>query len=355
MEEMKTILVVDDDKVLLLDAKRKLQDSYKVVGVPSGKLALEYLKSHTPDLILLDVMMPDMDGFELLDTIKSGSRTKKIPVIFLTADTTEQTEIKCLECGAIDFLAKPIVAPIMHVRVKHALMLADYANKLESQVENQIHRISVMQNDVLSSLANLIESRDLSTGGHVKRTAQYVAYLLKRMIEDQLYSTELCPNYIANVIHAAPLHDIGKIMVSDIILNKPGKFTSEEYEEMKKHSAEGRRLILANMDNLAENDFVTVAANMAGYHHERWNGNGYPEKLSGKEIPLCARIMAIADVFDALTSKRVYKDLIPFEDAVEIMRRGKGTDFEDCLVDCFLSNLQELEQETLKIQHSLIR
>lgn len=353
MEEVKTILVVDDDKVLLLDAKRKLQDSYKVVGVPSGKLALEYLKSHTPNLILLDVMMPDMDGFELMNIIKADLRTKKIPVIFLTADITEQTEIKCLECGAIDFLAKPIVAPIMHVRVKHALMLADYANKLESQIEHQIQRISLMQNDVLSSLANLIESRDLSTGGHVKRSAQYVAYLLKKMIENKLYSAELNSEYITNVIHAAPLHDIGKIMVSDIILNKPGKFTAEEYEEMKKHSAEGRRLILANMDNLAEKDFVTVAANMAGYHHERWNGNGYPEKLSGKEIPLCARIMAVADVFDALTSKRVYKDLIPFENAVEIMRNGKGIDFEDVLVDCFLSNLQELEQETLKIQYSI--
>lgn len=348
MEVLKTILVVDDDKVLLLDAKKKLQDRYKVIAVSSANFALEYLNNHLPDLILLDIMMPGISGFELYKKIRAVNRLKNIPIIFLTADTSSEVEVKCFELGAIDFIVKPIVAPIMLARIKHALMLVDYANGLQNTVDSQLNKIINMQNNVLVSFANLVESRDLSTGGHIKRTARYVAFIVKKMLENHLYEEVLSKAYIAKMIQASTLHDIGKIMVSDLILNKPGRFTEWEYEEMKKHSAEGRRLILSNLNTLAESDFVSLAADMAGAHHERWNGKGYPKGLMGKDIPLCARILAVADVFDALTSKRCYKDLIPFDKAVEIMREGKDVDFEGCIVDCFLSDLQELREEVIK-------
>lgn len=353
MEERKTILVVDDDKVLLLDAKKKLQDKYKVVGVSSAKFALEYLKNHIPDLILLDIMMPDLCGFDLFSIIKEIPGLKRVPVIFLTADTSSEVEVRCFELGAVDFLVKPIVAPVMLARIKHALMLTDYAANLQDQVDLQLNKIMKMQNNVLISFANLIESRDLSTGGHVKRTARYVAFLLKKLLEQHVYEEVLNQEYISRVIQASPLHDIGKIMVSDVILNKPGKFTDREYEEVKKHAQEGRRLILTNLNTLAEKEFIHIAADMAGYHHERWLGQGYPEGLKGKEIPLCARIMAVADVFDALTSIRCYKDFMPFEQAVELMRQGRNRDFEGCLVDCFLADLEELKQEIISTQEEI--
>lgn len=353
MEERKTILVVDDDKVLLLDAKKKLQDKYKVVGVSSAKFALEYLKNHVPNLILLDIMMPDLCGFDLFSIIKEIPGLKRVPVIFLTADTSSEVEVRCFELGAVDFLVKPIIAPVMLARIKHALMLTDYTVNLQDQVDLQLSQIMKMQNNVLISFANLIESRDLSTGGHVKRTARYVAFLLKKLLEYHVYEEVLNPEYISRVIQASPLHDIGKIMVSDVILNKPEKFTDQEYEEVKKHAQEGRRLILTNLNTLAEKEFIHIAADMAGYHHERWLGQGYPEGLKGEEIPLCARIMAVADVFDALTSIRCYKDLMPFEQAVELMRQGRNKDFEGCLVDCFLADLEELKQEIISTQEEI--
>lgn len=353
MDRSKTVLVVDDDKVLLLDAKKKLQGKYKVICVSSAKLALEYLKKHIPDLILLDIMMPEVSGFELYGQIRSNPVLSGVPIIFLTADTSSEIEVKGFEMGAIDFIVKPIVAPIMLARIRHALMLVDYTNGLQKRVDSQLNRIVNMQNDVLSSFANLIESRDLSTGGHVKRTARYVAFLIKKMLENRIYQEALDELFIDRVIHGAPLHDIGKIMVSDVILNKPGRFNQEEILEMRKHAAEGRRLLLANLDKLAENEFVAVAADMAGYHHERWDGSGYPEGLKGKEIPLSARIMAVADVFDALTSKRCYKDLIPFQEAVAIMQQGRDKEFEGSIVDCFLANLEELKLEVEKAQEEI--
>lgn len=342
----KTILLVDDDKVLLLATKKFLQETYKVIAVGSARLAQNYLTTHTPDLILLDLMMPEMDGFEFMNILQANENWKNIPVIFLTADSSCATEAKCLECGASDFVIKPFVPIILSSRIRHALVVAEYNKSLKHKVENQKRRITTMQSDILTSLANLIESRDGTTGGHVKRTKIYVNYLVSKLQCLGIYSNFITEHFSNLIIAAAPLHDIGKINVPDIILSKPGKFTPEEFEIMKNHAAEGGRLIKENMGNLAEQDFVEMAYNLATYHHERWNGGGYPHGLKNFEIPLAARIMAVADVYDALTSKRSYKEIFPFEEAVKIISEGKGACFEPCIVEAFLNDTEELRKIT---------
>lgn len=339
----KTILIVDDDTVNLLTAKKYLQQEYKVIAMSSGKTMLRYLETHKPDLILLDIMMPEMDGFELMTLLQANPQWKQIPVIFLTGDHSFDTEAKCLRAGATDFVIKPFVDIILSSRIKHALEVSDARKNLE-------HRIVQMQSDIITSIANLIESRDGTTGEHVKRTREYVVYLMKKMQAQGLYKEQLTANFIGLVREAAPLHDIGKIVIPDKILQKPGIYTPEERNAMKKHAAAGGILIRKNMAELQEKAFVDIASEIAFYHHERWNGKGYPTGKAGLEIPLAARIMAIADVFDAVTSKRSYKDSIRFEESIKIMIEGKGTDFEPCLIDAFLENPDELFQLTCKLQ-----
>ena len=345
-----TILIVDDDTVNLLAAKKLLQATYKTVPVGSAKQALNYLASHRPDLILLDVMMPEMDGFELMQILQDSPEWHSIPVIFLTADRSVETEVKCLEAGAKDFIIKPFVGILLHSRIKHALALAKYENTLkERAVELSKRNLSLhdkvlhMQDDIITSIANLIESQDGTTGGHIKRTRIYVNYLVQKMLQLGMYKKELTPRFVELISQAAPLHDIGKIAVPTNILTKPGRFTPEEYEIMKTHAAKGGELILKNMHTLAEQDFVQMAYTLANFHHERWNGKGYPTGRTGYDIPLAARIMAVADVFDALTSKRSYKDIFPMEKTLAIMREGKGTDFEPELIDAFLADIEELK------------
>lgn len=339
----KTILVVDDDTVNLLTAKKYLQQEYKVIAMNSGKTMLRYLENHQPDLILLDIMMPELDGFELMDRLQANPQWHTIPVIFLTADRSSSTEAKCFKSGAMDFVTKPFVDVILSSRIRHALEVSDARKNLE-------HRIVQMQSGIITSVANLIESRDGSTGEHVKRTKEYVIYVMQKMQQYDLYKKELTPQFISLLQEAAPMHDIGKLRIPDNILQKPGPYSPEERTIMQKHAAAGGELIRANMSELQEKAFVDMAFEVASYHHERWNGKGYPSGKTELEIPLSARIMAIADVFDAVTSRRSYKDSIDFSAAIDIMQRGRGTDFEPCLIDAFLSNLEELFQLTTKLQ-----
>jgi len=339
----KTILVVDDDNINLLTAKKYLQQEYKVIAMNSGKTMLRYLDSHVPDLILLDIMMPEMDGFELMAILQANPQWKTIPVIFLTGDHTCETQAKCFQVGAMDFVMKPFIYVILSSRIKHALEISDARKNLE-------HRIVQMQSGIITSVANLIESRDGTTGEHVKRTRDYVEYILKKMQQLLLYKDQLTTEFSSLLCDAAPMHDIGKLVIPDVILQKPGIYTPEERTEMQKHSAAGGALIRKNMSELQEQKFVDMASDVATYHHERWNGSGYPTGKAGLEIPLAARIMAVADVFDALTSKRSYKESMSFDQAIEIMRKGKGVDFEPCLIDAFLNDLDELFELTYKLQ-----
>ena len=342
-EMNKSILVVDDDIMNLTMAKYILvRNGYEVQEAKNGKECLEFLQSALPDLILLDIEMPEMSGFEVMELLQKEEKWKKVPVIFLTADRSEETEEKCFQMGAVDYIGKPFVPAIMLQRVKRTIELEDYRKSLEAMVEAQLQRITQLQQDIIITMANLIESRDGTTGEHVKRTSTYVSGFLNKLIEKGVYKEFLTKEFVNYVKRATPMHDIGKITISDIILQKPGRFTGEEYEIMKQHATAGSKLIKDNMSSIVDKKFVEIAANIAEYHHEKWNGEGYPSGLRGEEIPLCARIVAIADVYDALVAKRQYKEGMTAAEAIEIMQKDRGISFEPILLDVFVECLSEI-------------
>lgn len=338
----KTILVVDDDRLNLMMAQKLLAEDYHVAAVNSGELALHFLEKRQPDLILLDIQMPLMDGFEVMRRLQEHEQWRKISVIFLTADRSEETEETCFKMGAVDYIGKPFVPAIMMQRIHRTLELDGYRRSLEDMVAQQLQRITQLQQDIIFSMANLIESRDGTTGEHVKRTSGYVNLLVEKMQEKGLYKEILTREYVDYLRKAAPLHDIGKIAIPDAVLQKPGKLTREEYEMIQIHAKEGGRLIRENMSRIAEHEFVDIACDMAACHHEKWAGGGYPEGIKGEEIPLSARILAIADVFDALVSERQYKKGMSLEQAFAIMKEERGKSFEPELLDLFLDAEEDL-------------
>lgn len=279
--------------------------------------------------------MPGMNGFETLSTIKSIPRLSKIPVIFLTALNDQKNEIKCLKLGAVDFIAKPFVPELMLSRIKLHLELSSYRKNLEGLVNEKTQTIENLQDTMVIGLAELVECRDGETGGHIKRTAKYLEILVKSMEEQRLYSDILTSDYVHNMIRSAPLHDIGKIGISDNVLLKQGSFDEAEREYMQQHTILGGRALQKVINSTDGESFLYVAKDMALCHHEKWDGTGYPYGLYKEQIPLCARIMAIADVYDALTSKRPYKKPFTHEKAVQIILEGKGTQFDPDIVDIF--------------------
>lgn len=360
MEETKDIiLVVDDDVVNLKLAKTILDDEYRVATINSGAMVFEYLDKNAPSLVLLDIDMPEMDGFEVMQKIASNKVYATIPVIFLTAKTTPSIEAKCLETGAIDFIGKPFVPAVLKSRVKRTLELMQYRNNLEAIVEQQTKIIENkqetlinIQNAVISGMANLIELRDNYTGKHVKNTQVYVEMICSALSEQNMFADILTEDYKNNTIKAAPLHDVGKIKISDAILQKPAKLTPEEYLIMQAHTVYGAEIVSDILGEVENPDYLKIAHDIALYHHEQWNGKGYPEKLAGENIPLCARIMAIADVFDALYEDRCYKKGIrPAPAALEIIKQQRGEQFDPVITDVFLGledKLREYLHETVK-------
>lgn len=346
------ILVVDDDKTNLAHAQNILLPKYRIAASNSGKAALKYLENHRPDLILLDINMPDMDGFEVMEQIREQEKTKMIPVIFLTADNLAETEVKCFRMGAMDYVTKPFVPDILLSRVDKTMELDRYRHGLERMVKEQAEkitedarRISSIQDSVIVGMANLIESRDGSTGKHVKNTQMYVRLIADELYARKLFVEELTRDYIEDLCKAAPLHDVGKIKVPDAILQKPGKLTPEEYEAIKLHTTYSRKIIQMILGDLEDEHYVKIVSDIAMYHHERWDGTGYPEGLAGDSIPLSARIMAVADVFDALYEERVYKPPIrPIERIMQIMSEGRGTQFDPVIDDVFIDMLPTLKQ-----------
>ncbi|MDD6036731.1 MAG: response regulator [Lachnospiraceae bacterium] len=341
---MKTVLVVDDDKSNLMIAQKVLSGEFRVAAVNSGQLAFQYLEKNEPVVILLDIQMPEMDGFEVMQKLQENEKWRRIPVIFLTADRTPQTEEACFRVGAVDYIGKPFIPAIMQRRVKRTVELEDYRRGLEEMVQQQLKKITQLQQDIIITMANLIEGRDGTTGEHVKHTSIYTEYLIRKLQRHKIYQAELTPEFADYLKKAAPMHDIGKITVPDSILCKPEALTEEEYRLMQLHAEEGGRLIRENMSRLAEPEFVRIASNVANFHHEKWNGKGYPKGLKGEEIPLEARILALADVFDALIAKRQYKQGMSLEEARAVMEKERGESFEPVLLDCFFSDEQELRE-----------
>ena len=345
------ILVVDDDKTNLTLAQNILLPRYRIAASNSGQAALKYLENHRPDLILLDINMPDMDGFEVMEHLKQQETTNAIPVIFLTADNLAETEVKGFQMGAMDFVTKPFVPAILLSRVDKTIELNRYRHNLENMVKEQAqkiledaNRISSIQDSVIVGMANLIESRDGSTGKHVKNTKQYVRLIADELYTRGLFPVELTKDYIEDLCKAAPLHDVGKIKVPDAILQKPGKLTPEEFEAIKMHTTYSRKIIKMIIGDVEDEHYVQIVENIAMYHHERWDGTGYPAGLAGDNIPLEARIMAVADVFDALYEERVYKPPIrPIERIMQIMSEGRGTQFDPVIIDVFMEMLPTLK------------
>ena len=330
------ILVVDDDAMNLRMAEFILnKNGYTVIKAESAKDAFDILKEKKVELILLDIEMPEMNGFEMMEVLQADENLKKIPVIFLTADRSAETEEKCFQVGAVDYIGKPFIPAIMVQRVKRSIELEQYRKSLETLVEEQLQRITQLQQDIIITMANLIESRDGTTGEHIKNTSQYVNKFIDALVEKGIYKEELTKEFVSYVKKAAPLHDIGKITISDLILQKPGGFTKEEHEIMKNHAKAGQEVIQKNMTKVVDQKFVDVAAGIAAHHHEKWDGSGYPEGLKETEIPLGARIVALADVLDALVAKRPYKEGMTIENALSIMKKDRGIYFEPILFDVF--------------------
>lgn len=346
------ILVVDDDKTNLALAQKILGAQYRIAASTSGAAALKYLESHRPDLILLDINMPEMNGFEVMECLRSDLHTETIPVIFLTADNLAETEIKCFQLGAMDFVTKPFVPDILLSRVSKTIELDQYRHNLENMVNTQAQKITEdaqrlgrIQNSVIIGMANLIESRDGSTGKHVKNTQNYVRMIANELLSRGLFSEELTPSYIEDLCKAAPLHDVGKIKIPDAILQKPGKLTPEEFDAMKLHTTHSRRIIQTIIGDIEDEHYVRLVEDIALYHHERWDGTGYPTGLTENNIPLSARIMAVADVFDALYEERCYKPPIrPIERIMQIMSEGQGTQFDPVIIDVFTEMLPTLKE-----------
>jgi putative two-component system response regulator len=340
--ERKIVLIVDDNMTNLTVGKEMLKDQYKVYPVPSAKIMFDLLENVIPDMILLDIEMPEISGYEAIKRLKSEPRWAEIPVIFLTAKTDEGSELEGLSLGAIDYVTKPFSAPLLLKRIETHLttesqkrQLKEFNASLEEMVRQKTAQIFNLQNAVLSTVADLVEFRDDVTGGHVSRTQKYLKILLDKLIEERIYADETADWDMDYLLPSAQLHDVGKIGISDLILNKPAKLTVEEFEIMKAHSAIGVEAIEKIEKNADEHAFLRYAKRIAGTHHEKWDGSGYPAGLSGQDIPLEGRLMAIADVYDALISARPYKKPFSTEEARKIIEEGSGTHFDPLLVAVF--------------------
>ncbi|MDR2599389.1 MAG: response regulator [Oscillospiraceae bacterium] len=331
----KIIFVVDDSDTNLMMAKRALQEDYRVMTFPSAEKMFSLLPNIRPDLILLDIVMPEIDGFAALKTLKSTEEYAEIPVIFLTGLSDIETEVNGFQMGVVDFITKPFSEPVMLNRIKTHLDIDEIIRERTAQLQQKTENLEKLKNAVIFGFADLVENRDESTGGHIERTSTYLKVLMDTMEENNVYVDELA--FINNdlVISSARLHDVGKIAISDVILNKPGKLTDDEFAIMKNHTTAGEEAINQIAARTDDVEFLNSAKLFAGSHHERWDGKGYPRGLAGTDIPLHGRIMAIVDVYDALVSERPYKKAFSEEVAVSIIMENAGTQFDPNIAEVF--------------------
>jgi putative two-component system response regulator len=336
-DKKQTILIVDDapDNIALLGSL--LKGTYRVKAATTGEKALEIAAGQAPpDLILLDILMPGMDGYEVCRRLKREPATSEIPVIFLTAKTETIDEEKGLGLGAVDYIAKPISPPIVMARIRTHLRLKSVSDFLkdknaflEAEVERRTREVGEIQDVTMIAMGSLAETRDNETGNHIRRTQNYIRILAEKLRELPRFRERLSGETIELLYKSAPLHDIGKVGIPDSILKKPERLSPEEFETMKTHTTLGRDAILAAEKRLGSpTSFLSLARDIAWSHHERWDGGGYPRGLSGEDIPLAGRLMAIPDVYDALISKRVYKRAFTHEESLGIIKEGLGSQFD---------------------------
>ena len=356
-----TVLIVDDDTESLGVLGSLLQPHYRVLAAPSGERALQIATSATkPDLILLDVLMPDMDGYGVLARLRSNPATQDISVIFVTGLDSTEDEERGLELGAVDYIAKPYRPPIVLARVHTQLelkrardWLANQNAYLEAEVNRRMRDILIIQDITIKALAELAEIRDPETGNHIRRTQEYVRILAVRLQTHPKFKNFLTDNVIELLVKSAPLHDIGKVGIPDHILLKPDKLTPEEWGIMRTHSLLGASAIERSVSNADHHiDFLFMAMQIIHSHHEKWDGSGYPEGLKADAIPISARLMALADVFDAMISRRVYKTPIPVEQVRDFIAGERGRHFDPDVVDAFLAGFDDFVAVARKYQKS---
>jgi len=357
------IVLVDDNMASLTMGRNMLKTFYETYPVPSVAKLFEILEKVLPDLILMDIEMPEVNGYEAIKKLKTDTRFDDIPVIFLTAKSDESSELESFNLGAVDYVSKPFSAPLLLKRIENHLLMAsqkrdlqaskaaliNHAKNLAVTVQEKTKEVLDLQNAILTTFAELVEFRDNLTGGHVARTQLYLKALLEELVEKGTYASEIATWYMDFFLASAQLHDVGKISISDLILNKPGVLTPEEFEIMKTHVTVGVDAVEKIMRNAKEHAFLHHALLIVGTHHEKWDGTGYPTGLKGKNIPLEGRLMAIADVYDALTTARPYKKTFTHEEACKIIENSAGTHFDPALVDVFRNVAGEFERVSREI------
>ena len=338
------ILIVDDETFYLELLINLLQDEYTIAVAKNGEQALKLLEHDPlPELILLDVVMPVMNGLDTCSRIKSKYRTVDIPIIFLTVKRDIKDEMVGFNLGAADYITKPISPPLVKARVKTHIQLfnarkqlQDHNLLLEKRLRRQDQQIINTQDVAIHCMASLAETRDSETGQHTRRTQHYVKVLAEALRGHPRFKGQITDDFITMLYKSAPLHDIGKVAVPDRVLMKPAKLDPEEWEEMKAHTHHAKKALEFAEDIAGQSAFLEIVRQVCYSHHEKWDGTGYPENLEGDNIPLAARIMAIADCYDALISERPYKDAYSHDEAIELIKDAKGKHFDPDIVDTFL-------------------
>jgi len=350
------IFIVDDNLTNLTIVEDALAKKYRVIALSSAAKMFAALKRFKPDLILMDVEMPDMTGFEAMKKLKENDLYANIPVIFLTGLSDATSEAYGLELGAVDFIMKPYTEPVLMNRLQKHLSIDELVRERTRQLAQRTEQLArrteqlvQLQHGIVFTLADVVENRDSNTGGHIDRTSLYIKMLINAMIESHVYGHEMKDWDLDSVISSARLHDLGKIVIPDSILNKPDKLTPEEFEIIKTHATMGERIIDQMRVRTGDGDFLHSAKLFAAYHHEKWDGSGYPYGLKGTDIPLHGRIMAVIDVYDALVSIRPYKKAFSHEKAVSIINEDAGIHFDPLIAEVFNSISENILEAKAKL------
>ena len=349
----KTIFVVDDNDTNLSMAKEALKEQYQVMTLPSAAKMFVLIEKVTPDLILLDIEMPEMDGFEALHILKENAVWADIPVIFLTGMTDAAVEVRGFQLGVVDFITKPFSSPVLLNRIETHLDIDGLIRERTTRLQQRTEQLQRLQNGIVFVLADMVENRDHGTGGHVERTTSYMKILINSMVERGLHADAIAEMDLDLLVSSARLHDVGKICISDTILNKPDMLTKEEFVIMQTHTTKGGNIIDQIVSRTGDDEaFLRNAKFFAGYHHERWDGSGYPYGLKGTDIPLQGRVMAFVDVYDALVSERPYKKPFTHDEAVGIIMENAGKQFAPDIAEVFYDVKDKVKAVQLNYEYA---